>query len=105
MLPTPSLDLDLPLEVDDEYWENDDPEMAFRQPEGKPALVSAFVKWIKLSHIIAYALKTLVSASRISCPEYLISQEVHCICSTLPTSRTCQPVLWGHNFWSRRLRN
>ena len=55
-----SLDLDLPIEVDDEYWENDDPELAFRQPEGKPAVVSCFIHWIKLSHIIAYALKTLV---------------------------------------------
>ena len=56
-----SIDLDLPTEVDDEYWENDDPELAFRQPEGKPALVASFNQWIKLSHIIAYALKTLVS--------------------------------------------
>lgn len=56
-----SLDLDLPLEVDDEFWENEDPELAFRQPEGKPALVSCFVHWIKLSHVVAYALKTLVS--------------------------------------------
>ena len=58
-----SLDLDMPLEVDDEYWENEDPELAFRQPEGKPSLVSGFVQWIKLSHIIAYALKTLVCSA------------------------------------------
>ncbi|KAI0743522.1 fungal-specific transcription factor domain-containing protein [Daedaleopsis nitida] len=58
------LDLDLPLEVDDEYWENDDPELAFRQPEGKPSLVSGFVQWIKLSHIIAYALKTIYSPNK-----------------------------------------
>ena len=58
-----SLDLDLPIEVDDEYWENDDPELAFRQPEGKPAVVSCFIHWIKLSHIIAYALKTLVCSA------------------------------------------
>ncbi|KAH9929511.1 fungal-specific transcription factor domain-containing protein [Epithele typhae] len=58
------LDLDLPIEVDDEYWENDDPELAFRQPEGKPALISSFLEWIKLSHIIAYALKTLYTSSK-----------------------------------------
>ena len=56
-----SQDLELPLEVDDEYWENENPELAFRQPEGKPSLVTAFVCWIKLSHIVAFALKTLVS--------------------------------------------
>ncbi|TFK86622.1 hypothetical protein K466DRAFT_492433 [Polyporus arcularius HHB13444] len=58
------LDLDLPLEVDDEYWENDDPELAFRQPEGKPSVVSGLVHWIKLSHIVAYALKTLYTPSK-----------------------------------------
>ncbi|PIL36105.1 transcription factor [Ganoderma sinense ZZ0214-1] len=58
------LDLDLPLEVDDEFWENEDPELAFRQPDGKPALVSCFVHWIKLSHVVAYALKTLYTPSK-----------------------------------------
>ncbi|KAI0329728.1 hypothetical protein GY45DRAFT_1324710 [Cubamyces sp. BRFM 1775] len=53
------LDLELPLEVDDEYWENDNPELTFRQPEGKPSVVTAFVHWIKLSHIVAFALKML----------------------------------------------
>ncbi|THH20422.1 hypothetical protein EW146_g919 [Bondarzewia mesenterica] len=31
-------DTELPLEVDDEYWENDDPALTFRQPAGKPSL-------------------------------------------------------------------
>ncbi|KAI8993102.1 fungal-specific transcription factor domain-containing protein [Trametes punicea] len=58
------LDLELPLEVDDEYWENENPELAFKQPEGKPSLVTAFVHWIKLSHIVAFALKMLYSPSK-----------------------------------------
>ncbi|KAI0769708.1 fungal-specific transcription factor domain-containing protein [Trametes elegans] len=58
------LDLELPLEVDDEYWENENSELAFRQPEGKPSLVTAFVCWIKLSHIVAFALKTLYPPSK-----------------------------------------
>ncbi len=61
----------MPLEVDDEYWENDDPELAWHQPEGKPSLVSGFVQWIKLSHIIAYALKTLVRTYGISTRAYI----------------------------------
>ena len=56
-----SMDLDLPAEVDDEYWENEDPELAFRQPPDKPSKVSFFVSWIKLSQIIARALETFVS--------------------------------------------
>ncbi|KAH9858811.1 fungal-specific transcription factor domain-containing protein [Lenzites betulinus] len=58
------LDLELPLEVDDEYWENDNPALAFRQPEGKPSIVTAFVHWIKLSHIVAFTLKTLYSNNK-----------------------------------------
>ncbi|KAI0675220.1 fungal-specific transcription factor domain-containing protein [Trametes maxima] len=53
------LDLEMPLEVDDEYWETEDPELAFRQPAGKPSIVTGFVCWIKLSHIVAFTLKTL----------------------------------------------
>ena len=67
LLAASSLDLDLPIEVDDEYWENDDPDLAFRQPEGKPAVVAGFLEWIKLSHIVAYALKTLVRSASWSC--------------------------------------
>ncbi|CDO74459.1 hypothetical protein BN946_scf184979.g14 [Trametes cinnabarina] len=58
------LDLELPLEVDDEYWENENPDLVFKQPEGKPSLVTAFIHWIKLSHIIAFALKMLYSVNK-----------------------------------------
>lgn len=51
-----SYDADLPTDVDDEYWENGD----FVQPPGKPSKVSAFIQWIKLHGIVAYALKTVV---------------------------------------------
>ncbi|KAL1939894.1 hypothetical protein VTO73DRAFT_9594 [Trametes versicolor] len=58
------LDLELPLEVDDEYWEHENPELAFRQPEGRPSIVTGFIHWIKLSHIVAFTLKTLYSANK-----------------------------------------
>ena len=50
------------MEVDDEYWEHDDPNLAFQQPAGKPALITAFVYWVRLSQISAFVLRTLVSA-------------------------------------------
>lgn len=56
----PSFDIDLPLEVDDEYWENEDPSAAFQQPSGLPSKVGAFNLLIKLSQIVAFALKTVV---------------------------------------------
>lgn len=52
----------MPTEVDDEYWENEqDPEQAFKQPPGKPSLLSYFVCFIKLNQILAVALRTIVS--------------------------------------------
>lgn len=51
----------MPLEVDDEYWEHEDPAMAWVQPPGKPPMISAFNCWIKLTEIAAFALRTLVS--------------------------------------------
>jgi hypothetical protein len=61
-----SFDLDLPVEVDDEYWENDDAALAFQQPPGKPALVASFNSFIRLSQIMAFALITLVSKTTFS---------------------------------------
>ena len=59
-----SFDVDLPMEVDDEYWENEhEPEQAFKQPPGKPSHLSYFVSLIKLIQILAVALRTIVCLS------------------------------------------
>ena len=55
-----SIDVELPLEVDDEYWVATDSQPAFVQPADKPAQATAFVKLLKLSSIISYALQTIV---------------------------------------------
>lgn len=57
-------DLDLPVEVDDEYWENNNVTLAFQQPPGKPALVASFNSFIKLSQIMAFALITLYAVDK-----------------------------------------
>lgn len=57
----PSFDLDLPLEVDDDYWETGDPETDFRQPPGRPSKISAFNLLLRLMQILAFSLKTIVS--------------------------------------------
>ncbi|KAF9268935.1 hypothetical protein L218DRAFT_954359 [Marasmius fiardii PR-910] len=54
-----NFDLDPPLDVDDEYWENNDPFLAFQQPAGKPSGVTSFILWLSLTDIIAFALQTL----------------------------------------------
>jgi hypothetical protein len=56
-----SFDVDMPTEVDDEYWENEhDLDQAFKQPPGKPSLLSYFISFIKLNQTLAVALRTIV---------------------------------------------
>ncbi|RDB24752.1 Cutinase transcription factor 1 alpha [Hypsizygus marmoreus] len=57
-------DLDLPLDCDDEYWENDDPSLAFKQPPGQPSLVASFISYLKLLEILEYAQLTLYSVKK-----------------------------------------
>ncbi|KAG7098621.1 hypothetical protein E1B28_000543 [Marasmius oreades] len=54
-----NFDLDPPLDVDDEYWENDDPALAFQQPTGKPSRLTSFILWLSLTDVIAFAIRTL----------------------------------------------
>ncbi|KAJ3794574.1 fungal-specific transcription factor domain-containing protein [Lentinula aff. detonsa] len=55
-------DIDLPIDCDDEYWENPDkPEQAFQQPPGKPTRVSYTVCFIQLMDILALAMRTIYS--------------------------------------------
>ena len=55
-----SFDLDQMTEVDDEYWENEDPTLAFKQPEGKPSKIAFANCLIRLQKILAYASRTIV---------------------------------------------
>ncbi|KAI0628218.1 fungal-specific transcription factor domain-containing protein [Trametes polyzona] len=63
------LDLDLPLEVDDEYWEatgiTDREGDGSPNPSGDiPSLTTGFVCWIKLSQIAVAILRTLYSPKK-----------------------------------------
>ncbi|KAJ7459695.1 fungal-specific transcription factor domain-containing protein [Mycena latifolia] len=53
-------DVDLPLEVDDEYWEH-----GFTQPLGKPSLLSYFVCQVRLCEILGDALRRLYASSKL----------------------------------------
>ncbi|KAF8839740.1 hypothetical protein BDN67DRAFT_904930 [Paxillus ammoniavirescens] len=52
-------DLDFPVECDDEYLEDPNPEQAFKQPPDKPSTMSFFTSFLKLNHILAFALRTI----------------------------------------------
>ena len=67
----PSFDLDLPVECDDEYWSPPDPKDAFKQPSGKPSKMSYFIAYLKLSQILAFALRTIVSGTIPVMPSFI----------------------------------
>ncbi|KAH9935116.1 fungal-specific transcription factor domain-containing protein, partial [Epithele typhae] len=52
------------LEVDDEYWFNDDPELCFKQPEGKPSTVALANCFARLLRIFAFASRTIYSINK-----------------------------------------
>lgn len=58
-----SFDLDPPIDCDDEFWDadNPDPAMRFKQPPYKPSLVTHFLLYIELTHILIFSLRTVVS--------------------------------------------
>jgi hypothetical protein len=56
-----SFTTEYPLEVDDDFWENEDPQLAFRQPPHKPSTVTAFNLWLRLTNFTASALHCFVS--------------------------------------------
>ncbi len=55
-----SYDVEYPVEVDDEYWTNPDPELAFKQPPGKLSSITAFNLLLKLGEILDTVLRVLV---------------------------------------------
>ncbi|KAJ7287859.1 fungal-specific transcription factor domain-containing protein [Mycena rebaudengoi] len=57
-------DVELPMEVDDEYWDHPDPEQAFKQPSGKPSLLTFFICHIRLSEILGSTLRRLYASNK-----------------------------------------
>ncbi|KAJ7282709.1 fungal-specific transcription factor domain-containing protein [Mycena rebaudengoi] len=57
-------DIDYPVEVDDEYWENVDPEKRFLQPPGKPSMYTFLTLYLKLIEILGLTHKNIYSPQR-----------------------------------------
>ncbi|KAJ6498264.1 fungal-specific transcription factor domain-containing protein [Mycena vulgaris] len=57
-------DVELPIECDDEFWENVDPARAFKQPAGRPSQITFFNCFIRLNNIWAFSLKMLYSLNK-----------------------------------------
>ncbi|KAJ4475021.1 fungal-specific transcription factor domain-containing protein [Lentinula aciculospora] len=57
-------DLDLPIECDDEFWEHPDPKQAFKQPPGRPSLMTFWTTFLKLIEILAFAQKNIYAVKK-----------------------------------------
>ncbi|CAK5281616.1 unnamed protein product [Mycena citricolor] len=59
-------DVELPLEVDDEYWESEvtDKSQAWKQPEGKPSKMTYFSCLIRLCEILGSTLRRLYASKK-----------------------------------------
>lgn len=54
-----AINLALPMECDDEFWDSEDSQERFRQPEGRPSLLAAFCMNIKLHEVLSLVLRTI----------------------------------------------
>lgn len=65
------IDVDYPLDVDDEYWETSDPARDFVQPAGKPSQLGGFIAMLKLHQISGYCLRTVYCINKcVPCPSH-----------------------------------
>ncbi|KAI0080936.1 hypothetical protein K474DRAFT_1704230 [Panus rudis PR-1116 ss-1] len=58
------IDVDLPIECDDEFWVTTEDGVRPEQPSGKPSRVTFFNSSIRLTQILGYALRTLYSIKK-----------------------------------------
>lgn len=58
-----SIDQDLPVECDDKFWDCPDPDLNFKQPAGKPSIMSFFNSYLGLMDILSYTMRSVVSIS------------------------------------------
>ncbi|RXW16420.1 hypothetical protein EST38_g9435 [Candolleomyces aberdarensis] len=57
-------DLELPIECDDEYWDDPNSELRLKQPEGKPSLITAFTLSIRFNQILDISMRTIYSIDK-----------------------------------------
>uniref|UniRef100_A0A0W0EYG1 Xylanolytic transcriptional activator regulatory domain-containing protein n=1 Tax=Moniliophthora roreri TaxID=221103 RepID=A0A0W0EYG1_MONRR len=59
-----NFDTELPIDCDDEFWENSNPDLAFKQPPNTPSRSVAFILLVKLYDICAFAMRTIYSIKK-----------------------------------------
>ncbi|KAF6759564.1 fungal-specific transcription factor domain-containing protein [Ephemerocybe angulata] len=69
MIMSADYDVDYPVECDDEFWENDDPELAFKQPASRPSTTTFFNQMLDLFAIYDDAQEAFFSVRKPSPPK------------------------------------
>ncbi|KZV65400.1 hypothetical protein PENSPDRAFT_655777 [Peniophora sp. CONT] len=57
-------DLEMPADVDDDYWQPEDGSEPFKQPPGRPTTIAAFIHQLKLSQILSFTLRSIYSIQK-----------------------------------------
>ncbi|KAJ8081937.1 Gypsy retrotransposon integrase-like protein 1 [Marasmius tenuissimus] len=55
---------EFPLEVDDEYWEDSDPDKCFKQPPGKPSTITFWVQFLKILRVLGIAQRSFLGLNK-----------------------------------------
>ncbi|KIY44463.1 hypothetical protein FISHEDRAFT_26436, partial [Fistulina hepatica ATCC 64428] len=63
-LQSEDIDVDLPIEVDDEFWDTGDSLTSYKQPPSKPSTMAFFPCYIRLTEILAFALRNLYCTNK-----------------------------------------
>ncbi|KDQ52659.1 hypothetical protein JAAARDRAFT_183930 [Jaapia argillacea MUCL 33604] len=59
------INVDLPIECDDEYWIDEDPDKAFKQPSSRPSTIAYFICFTKLNRILALILRSIYTLNKV----------------------------------------
>ncbi|KAJ7598641.1 fungal-specific transcription factor domain-containing protein [Mycena floridula] len=59
MIRREDFDIEMPIDCDDEYWENPNLDLAFKQPPNRPSKIAFFICWIQLEDLKSCALRSL----------------------------------------------
>ncbi|KAK1228846.1 Gypsy retrotransposon integrase-like protein 1 [Marasmius sp. AFHP31] len=55
---------EFPLEVDDEYWEDPDPDKCFKQPPDKPSTITFWVQFLKILRVLGIAQRSYLGLNK-----------------------------------------
>ena len=59
-----SIDVDYPIQCDDDFWETGDTNLNFVQPLGRPSHMAGFISHLRLCDIVGSMLRTLYSTRK-----------------------------------------